>query len=114
MLPSRIHTRIGHEASTGGVEVQLYSFLNLGVRWKWVVSVTPRPFYPHGRDPVPIVQEAGWASGQVWTGAEILTPIGIRSPDRPNPSESLYQLRYPGPDASYCMFIFRISAGDDI
>ena len=36
---------------------------------------TPRPgrFNP-GKDPVPIVQEAGWASGPVWTGAENLAP----------------------------------------
>jgi len=37
---------------------------------------------PPGKDPVPIVQEAVWASGTVWTGAESLAPIGIRSPDR--------------------------------
>ena len=36
-----------------------------------------------GKDPVPIVQEAGWASGPVWTGAENLAPTGIRSPGRP-------------------------------
>jgi hypothetical protein len=35
------------------------------------------------KDPVPIVQEAGWAPGLVRTGAENLTPTGIRSPDRP-------------------------------
>ena len=29
--------------------------------------------------PVPIVQEAGWAPWPVWTGAENLTPTGIRS-----------------------------------
>jgi len=29
---------------------------------------------PHQKDPVPIVQEAGWASGPVWTGAENLAP----------------------------------------
>ena len=36
---------------------------------------TPRPgrFTPR-KDPVPIVQEAGWAPGTVWTGAENLTP----------------------------------------
>jgi len=57
---------------------------------------TPRPgcFNPR-KDPVPIVQEAGWASGSVWTGAENLAPTGIRSPDRPAPSESLYRLSYP-------------------
>ena len=36
---------------------------------------TPRPgrFTP-GKDPVPIVQEVGWAPGPVWTGAENLAP----------------------------------------
>jgi hypothetical protein len=29
-----------------GVEVQLYSFLNLGARWGWVVNATPRTLYP--------------------------------------------------------------------
>ena len=30
-----------------------------------------------GKNPVPIVQNAGWASGPVWTGAENLTPPGF-------------------------------------
>jgi hypothetical protein len=44
----------------------------------------PRPgrFTP-GKDPVPIVNEAGWAPRPVWTGAENLAPTVIRSPDRP-------------------------------
>jgi hypothetical protein len=50
-----------------------------------------------GKDPVPKVQEAGWAPGPVWTGAENLALTGIRSPDRPALSESLYRLSYPGP-----------------
>jgi hypothetical protein len=54
----------------------------------------PAAFYP-GKHPVPIVQEAGWAPGPVWTGAENLAPTGIRSPDRPARSQSLYRLRYP-------------------
>ena len=33
----------------------------------------------------------------VWTGADNLAPTGIRSPDRPACSESLYLLSYPGP-----------------
>ena len=49
----------------------------------------PLRFTP-GNDPVPIVQEAGWVPGQVWTGAENLAPTGIRSPDRPARSESCY------------------------
>ena len=47
-----------------------------------------------GKDPVPIVEEAGWAPGPVWTGAEKLAPTGIRSPDRPARSQSLYRLSY--------------------
>jgi len=43
----------------------------------------PRLHLTPGQDLVPIVQEAGWASGPVWTGAENLTPTGILSPDRP-------------------------------
>jgi len=31
----------------------------------------------------------------VWTGEENLTRTGIRSPDRPARSESLYRLSYP-------------------
>jgi len=49
----------------------------------WVVNTTPRPLYPRERDSVPIVQEAGWAPGPVWTGAENLAFTGIRSPDFP-------------------------------
>ena len=53
--------------------------------------LAPRPgrFTP-GKDPLPDVQEAGWAPEPVWTRAENLDPTGIRSPDRPVRSESLY------------------------
>jgi len=34
---------------------------------------------PLGRDPVPIVQEAGWAPGPVRMGVETVDPIGIQS-----------------------------------
>jgi hypothetical protein len=32
------------------------------------------PLFTPGKDPVPILQEAGWAPGPVWTGAENLAP----------------------------------------
>ena len=38
-------------------------------------NVTPRPLFTPGKDLVPIVQEAGWAPGPVWTGAENLAPL---------------------------------------
>ena len=34
----------------------------------------PRLHFTPRKDPVPIVQEAGWAPGPVWTGAENLAP----------------------------------------
>jgi hypothetical protein len=52
--------------------------------------------FTSGKDPVPIVQDAGWASEPVWIGAENLAPTGIRSPDLPARSEFLYRLSYPG------------------
>jgi len=55
----------------------------------------PAGFIP-GKHPVPIVWEAGWVPGPVWTGTENLAPTGIRSPDRPARSESLYRLSYVG------------------
>jgi len=55
----------------------------------------PWPLFTPGKDPVPIVKEAGWAPGPVWTVAENLAPTGIRSTDRPARSQSLYRLRCP-------------------
>jgi hypothetical protein len=86
---AKVHPRTGHE----GPEWEKYSStLSLtsaldGVGW--VVSVTPRPLFTPGKDPVPIVQEVRWAPGPVWTGAENFAPNGIRSPDRPALSNSL-------------------------
>jgi len=37
-------------------------------------SLTHRPLFTPGKDPVPIVQEAEWAPGLVWTGTENLPP----------------------------------------
>jgi hypothetical protein len=62
----------------------------------------PAAFTPE-KEPVPILQEAEWAPGPVWTGAENIAPTGIRSSDRPARSESLYRLRYPGPSATPSM-----------
>ena len=49
-------------------------FHDHGTRKWWGVMVTPRPLFTPGKDPVPIVQETGWAPGPVWTGAENLAP----------------------------------------
>jgi len=52
---------------------------------------------PREIDPVPKVQQGGWALGPVWTCVENHAPTEIRSPDRPARSESLYRLSYSGP-----------------
>ena len=62
----------------------------------------PASFAPV-KDPVPILQEAGWVPGPVWICAENLAPTGIPSPDRPARSESLYGLRYRGPHVMQTM-----------
>jgi len=84
----------GRTAHRGSRGIALL-FHNHGTRRGWGVSVMTRPFFTPRKDPVPIVQEAGWDPGPVWTSAENLAPIGIRSPDRPARGQSLYRLRYP-------------------
>jgi hypothetical protein len=74
----------------------------------------PAAFIP-GKDTAPmVVEEAGWAPGPVWIGAENLAPTGIRSPDLPARSESLYRLSYSGPYLEWVVvgyFIWGILSG---
>jgi hypothetical protein len=53
----------------------------------------PRRLYPQEGDQVLVVYEVEWAAGQVWTGAENFASTGIRSPNRPALSKSLYRLQ---------------------
>jgi len=89
--------RTAHRGSRGTALL----FHDHDTRRGWGVSVTPRPLFTPGKDPVPIVQEAGWAPGPVWTSAENLASTGIRSPDHPARSQSLYWLSYPT-HPNYC------------
>jgi len=68
-------------------------FHDRGTRRGWVVSSTPRPHFTPGKDPVPILEEAGWAPGSVWTGGKS-RPHQVSIPDRPARSQSLYRLSY--------------------
>jgi len=58
----------------------------------WSV-LRPGRFTPEN-DPVPVVQEAGWATVPVSKGAENLVPTGIRSPYRPARSEKVRVLNF--------------------
>ena len=73
----------------GEAAVHFQMMRSFGARRVWVISITPRPLYP-SKDPVPIVQEAGWASGPVWTGAENLTSHRDSIPGPSSPVVSRY------------------------
>jgi hypothetical protein len=72
-------------------------FHDLGARRGWVVSTRPRPFYPRERPGTHCT--GGWvgprAGLKVWVKSR---PTGIRFPDRPARSQSLYRLSYPAPN----------------
>ena len=98
----KVHPRTYHE----GPEGEKYSStLSLTSAQDGVGGQRHAPgrFTP-GTDPVPFLQEAGWAPGPIWTGAENLAPTGIRSPDCPAHSKSLYRLRSPGPSETTVPF----------
>jgi hypothetical protein len=87
----RNRPRRTHRVSGGIAQL----FLNLGTRRGCVVSITPRPPLPPGKTGTPCT--GGW----VGPGAGLdrcgkSRPTGIRSPDLPARSESLYRLSYPG------------------
>ena len=78
----------------------------------WVVKATPRSLYPREKDAVHIVQESGWAPGPLRKGAENLAPTGIRFPDRPASSHSLWRLSYPDPP--YMQYTIPITSSFDL
>ena len=64
-------------------------------------KATPRPLHSWKGDSVSIVEEGGWAQDPVCTGVENLA--GMRSPEGPALTWSLYRLRYPGPCTYACI-----------
>ena len=59
-----------------------------------MVNATARALYPRERTGIHCT--GGWVCPRAaWTGAEYVASIGIRSPDPPARSESLYRLSYP-------------------
>ena len=73
---TKVLPRTGHEGPEG--EQMYSSTLPLTSALEGGGWSAPRPdrFTP-GKDPVLIVQEAGWAPGPVWMDAENLAPTGI-------------------------------------
>jgi len=59
---------------------------------EWAAA-RPGRTLPQRKDPIPILQEGGWAPGWIWTG-EKSHPHWDSIPDRPARSQSLYRLIY--------------------
>jgi hypothetical protein len=75
-MRGKVLPRAGHEGPEG--EQRYSSTLSLTSALDEGGWSTPRPSrFTSGNDPVPIVQEAGWATGLVWMAAENLAPTGI-------------------------------------
>ena len=72
-------------------------FHDCGTRRGWVVSSRPRPYFTPVKDPVPILQGAGWTPGPVSTSGKF-RPHRDSIPDRPARSQSLYRLSYRAHD----------------
>ena len=70
-------------------------FHDHGTRRGWVVSVTSRPLFNPGKDPVPIVQEAGFDPRAGLDRCGKSRPHWDSIPNRPARSQSLYRLSYP-------------------
>jgi hypothetical protein len=61
----------------GWVEAYVYSFMTAALEGdEWSAASPGRTLSP-GKDSVSFVQEAGWAPGPVWIGAENLAPPGF-------------------------------------
>ena len=82
-------------------------FHDRGTRRGLVVSSTPRPHFTPGKDPVTILQEAGWAPGPVWTGGKS-RPHRDSIPDPPARSQSPYRLSYPAHLVCNCWYHYCI------
>jgi hypothetical protein len=100
-----------HHEGVLGSECTAPRILQLGTRWKWVVSFTPRPLYLPGKEPLASIGwEAGWAPEAVWTRwwREIFSaPTGTRTPDHPSRNPALYHWAIPTP-ASYTVGFVKV------
>ena len=80
-------------------------FHDRSTRTGWVVSSTHQLHFTPRKDPVPIVQEAGWAPGPVWTGGKS-RPHWDSIPDHPAHSQLLYRLSYPAHITLYVSLVY--------
>jgi len=90
----------------GEVDLQLQPICNmavLGGGW----SVICCSCFTEGKDPVRIVQEAGWALGLVWTAWKI-SPSQVFSPLPSSPRCSIVTCQFTNFLEQHIAFIFRV------
>jgi len=87
-------TITGRTAHRGSRGIALL-FLDHGTRRGWGVSVTPRSLFTPGKSRYPLYRRLGGPQGRSGKVRKISPPTGIRSPDRPARSQSLYRRHYP-------------------
>jgi hypothetical protein len=84
----------------GWERVQLLLILNLGTRWGWVVSITPRARFIPGERTHGTHWTGGWERPRAGLDAKatgkILCLCQGSNPGRPVRSQTLYWLSYPG------------------
>ena len=93
-IKGKVHPRTGHEDPE--VEYIYSSTLSLtSCCMEWVVKATPQPLYLQERPRIHCI--GSWVGPRAnLDGCGNLASTGIRSPDRPARSESLYRLSCPG------------------
>ena len=73
-----------------------------------MVSSMPWSHFTPEKDPVPILQEAAWAPGPVWTGAENLALTGIRSPELAARSSVAIPTELSRPVSTFLILIYQV------
>ena len=89
----------GRTAHRGSRGIAL-PFYDHGTRRGWGVSVTPRPYFTPGKTRYPLYRRLGGPQGRSGEVGKSCPPTGIRSPDRPARSQSLYRLSYRAHDVN--------------
>jgi hypothetical protein len=83
---------------SGGVASRI---LDLGTRWRWVVSFTTRLLYPQGKSPrYPLSRRLGGPQSRSGLGGEEKNSqplLGLELPDHPVRSPALYNWTIPDP-----------------
>ena len=85
---------IGHAGPRVGRSIAVFFSRTFVTRWREGGQPHAPAASTPGKDPIPIVQEAGWAPWSVWKGGNS-RPHRHSIPDRPARRPSLYRLSYP-------------------